>query len=69
MITPTRHLYINPELIMGNRSLRKKGADNMLRIVFRDDDLRNKVTSLPRALITDTVTKTLEHPMFIGSKL
>uniref|UniRef100_A0A914Z7Y8 RNA-dependent RNA polymerase n=1 Tax=Panagrolaimus superbus TaxID=310955 RepID=A0A914Z7Y8_9BILA len=65
IVTPTRRLYINPELIMGNRSLRKKGADNMLRIVFRDDD-NQKVSNLPPKLIQKSVTTTLMTPLNIG---
>uniref|UniRef100_A0A914Z6M4 RNA-dependent RNA polymerase n=1 Tax=Panagrolaimus superbus TaxID=310955 RepID=A0A914Z6M4_9BILA len=65
IVTPTRRLYINPELIMGNRSLRKKGADNMLRIVFRDDD-NQKMSNLPKILIDKTIATTLSNPMNIG---
>uniref|UniRef100_A0AC34F872 RNA-directed RNA polymerase n=1 Tax=Panagrolaimus sp. ES5 TaxID=591445 RepID=A0AC34F872_9BILA len=65
IVTPTRRLYINPELIMGNRILRKRGADNFLRIVFRDDD-NHKVSILPKILIEKTVTNTLLQPMNVG---
>ena len=67
VVTPTRKLFLNPELIMGNRSLRQKKADNMLRVAFRDDD-NNKVSHLPKSLIERTVTETLKNPVFIGSK-
>uniref|UniRef100_A0AC35GUX4 RNA-dependent RNA polymerase n=1 Tax=Panagrolaimus sp. PS1159 TaxID=55785 RepID=A0AC35GUX4_9BILA len=65
IVTPTRKIFINPELIMGNRSLRKVGADNMLRVVFRDDN-NQKVSQLPDALIKATVTDTLMEPMNVG---
>ena len=54
---------------MGNRSLRRKGAINMLRVVFREDDLHNKVSGLPEGLIRKTVRLALEKPLFVGSKL
>lgn len=42
MITPTRMLFVAPELLMGNRVLRmdqkKYPLDKFLRVVFRDDD-------------------------------
>uniref|UniRef100_A0AC35EW18 RNA-dependent RNA polymerase n=1 Tax=Panagrolaimus sp. PS1159 TaxID=55785 RepID=A0AC35EW18_9BILA len=66
IVTPTRKLFINPELIMGNRSLRKEG-DNMLRIIFRDDD-NNKIYALPYKLISKTVAHTLTNPLHIGSR-
>uniref|UniRef100_A0AC35FAE9 RNA-directed RNA polymerase n=1 Tax=Panagrolaimus sp. PS1159 TaxID=55785 RepID=A0AC35FAE9_9BILA len=65
IVTPTRKIFINPELIMGNRSVKKVGADNMLRVVFRDDN-NQKVSQLPNALIKSTVTDTLLEPMNVG---
>ncbi|CAK5059197.1 unnamed protein product [Meloidogyne enterolobii] len=42
LITPTRMLFVAPELLMGNRVLRldaeKYPLDKFLRVVFRDDD-------------------------------
>ncbi|KAL3081850.1 hypothetical protein niasHS_012298 [Heterodera schachtii] len=44
MITPSRMLFVAPELLMGNRVLRmdpkKYPLDKFLRVVFRDDDGR-----------------------------
>uniref|UniRef100_A0AC35GXF1 RNA-directed RNA polymerase n=2 Tax=Panagrolaimus sp. PS1159 TaxID=55785 RepID=A0AC35GXF1_9BILA len=65
VVTPTRKLYANPELIMGNRSLRKKGADGMLRVVFRDDNGMN-LSGLPHFFIETTVKGTLSYPMDVG---
>ena len=53
---------------MGNRSLRRKGALNMLRVVFRDDDLFNKVSGLPKPLIQKTISEPLQNPLYVGSK-
>lgn len=40
IITPTRLLYVVPELLMSNRVLRKYDLDGekALRVLFRDDD-------------------------------
>lgn len=42
MITPTRMLFVAPELLMGNRVLRmdpvKYPLEKFIRVVFRDDD-------------------------------
>uniref|UniRef100_A0AC34GWR3 RNA-dependent RNA polymerase n=1 Tax=Panagrolaimus sp. ES5 TaxID=591445 RepID=A0AC34GWR3_9BILA len=65
VVTPTRKIFVNPELIMGNRSLRKKGADEMLRLVFRDDNGMN-LSGLPPFFITKTVKETLSFSMDVG---
>uniref|UniRef100_A0AC34GR65 RNA-directed RNA polymerase n=1 Tax=Panagrolaimus sp. ES5 TaxID=591445 RepID=A0AC34GR65_9BILA len=38
IVTPTRVLLCNPDVVMGSRSLRMSGGDNMMRITFRDDN-------------------------------
>ena len=39
IITPSRTLLLNAELMVGNRVIRKFGEEYALRVVFRDDDL------------------------------
>lgn len=41
LITPTRTIFVAPELLMGNRVLRKYPLDKFLRVVFRDEDGQN----------------------------
>ncbi|KAE9555686.1 hypothetical protein FO519_001157 [Halicephalobus sp. NKZ332] len=65
VITPTRKLYVSPELIMGNRSLRTLKPENMLRIVFRDDNNRT-LSPLPEAIINDTVAAALSRVLVVG---
>ena len=65
VITPTRKLYVNPELIMGNRSLRTLKPENMLRVVFRDDNNRT-LSPLPEAIINDTVSAALSNVLIVG---
>lgn len=67
IITPTRKIYVNPELVMGNRSLRSIDPDAMLRVSFRDENSR-KMSSLPRAIINDTIKDVLTKPLKIGCK-
>ena len=38
IVTPSRLLFMNRELLMGNRVLRQFGEDYALRVLFRDDD-------------------------------
>uniref|UniRef100_A0A914QBW9 RNA-dependent RNA polymerase n=1 Tax=Panagrolaimus davidi TaxID=227884 RepID=A0A914QBW9_9BILA len=64
IVTPTRRIYVNPESIMGYRSLRKKSAENMLRLVFRDNS--NKVSNLPPRIINDCVTNTLKDSIYVA---
>uniref|UniRef100_A0AC34R5S7 RNA-directed RNA polymerase n=1 Tax=Panagrolaimus sp. JU765 TaxID=591449 RepID=A0AC34R5S7_9BILA len=68
IVTPTRRLYVNPELVMGNRSLRKVESNHMLRVVFRDEGGR-MLSSLPTAIINDTVHKLLSKPLKVGCQL
>ena len=65
VITPTRKLYVNPELIMGNRSLRTLKPENMLRVIFRDDNNR-MLSPLPEAIINDTVAAALSKTLVVG---
>ncbi|KAL3106738.1 hypothetical protein niasHT_012003 [Heterodera trifolii] len=64
MITPSRMLFVAPELLMGNRVLRmdpkKYPLDKFLRVVFRDDDGRPVHATNVGSMLIDR---------FIGSKL
>uniref|UniRef100_A0A915C5Y6 RNA-directed RNA polymerase n=2 Tax=Parascaris univalens TaxID=6257 RepID=A0A915C5Y6_PARUN len=71
VITPTRMLFVVPELLMGNRVLRNfdKDGNGSLRVQFRDDDSsqlrRNTVGPF---LIQSTVFNTLTRGIHIGSR-
>lgn len=67
IVTPTQRILCNPELILGNRSLRLKKPENMLRVVFRDDDNR-KLNRLPTWLLKQIVSNTLSNSIYIGCK-
>uniref|UniRef100_A0A183CBH6 RNA-directed RNA polymerase n=1 Tax=Globodera pallida TaxID=36090 RepID=A0A183CBH6_GLOPA len=64
LITPSRMLFVAPELLMGNRVLRmdpmKYPLDTFLRVVFRDDDGRPVHATNVGAMLIDR---------FIGTKL
>ncbi|XP_035696221.1 probable RNA-dependent RNA polymerase 1 [Branchiostoma floridae] len=38
IVTPTRLVFLQPEIMYGNRVLREFGTDHFLRVVFRDED-------------------------------
>ncbi|XP_078691457.1 uncharacterized protein LOC144921909 [Branchiostoma floridae x Branchiostoma belcheri] len=38
IVTPTRLVFLQPEIMYGNRVLRKFGTDHFIRVVFRDED-------------------------------
>uniref|UniRef100_A0A914IBG5 RNA-directed RNA polymerase n=1 Tax=Globodera rostochiensis TaxID=31243 RepID=A0A914IBG5_GLORO len=64
LITPSRMMFVAPELLMGNRVLRmdpmKYPLDTFLRVVFRDDDGRPVHATNVGAMLIDR---------FIGTKL
>ncbi|KHN72614.1 putative RNA-dependent RNA polymerase SHL2 [Toxocara canis] len=71
VVTPTRTLFVVPELLMGNRVLRNfdKDGDGSLRVQFRDDDgsqlRRNTVGPF---LIQSTVFNTLTRGIHVGGR-
>ncbi|KAK0423323.1 hypothetical protein QR680_008078 [Steinernema hermaphroditum] len=69
VITPTRRLYVVPELMMGNRFLRtyNQGGHETLRIQFRDDDGRPlRSNKCGQYLIGVTVRNTLRDGIFVA---
>ncbi|XP_066293027.1 uncharacterized protein [Branchiostoma lanceolatum] len=38
IVTPTRLVFLQPEIMYGNRVLREFGTDHFIRVVFRDED-------------------------------
>lgn len=43
VITPSRKVFLPPEVIMSNRVLREYNHDYALRVLFREDDLMRKL--------------------------
>uniref|UniRef100_A0A914Y5A5 RNA-dependent RNA polymerase n=1 Tax=Panagrolaimus superbus TaxID=310955 RepID=A0A914Y5A5_9BILA len=68
IVTPTKKIFVNPELIMGNRFLRKHGTEKMVRILFRDDDGTKLSFFNSRTVAFRCVKNALEHGLYIGGK-
>jgi hypothetical protein len=72
VVTPTRLLFVVPELMMGNRVLRKfdTSGEHAIRVQFRDDDgTQLRRFSVGDFLINLTVGGTLEHGLTICGEL
>uniref|UniRef100_A0A7E4V712 RNA-directed RNA polymerase n=1 Tax=Panagrellus redivivus TaxID=6233 RepID=A0A7E4V712_PANRE len=67
IVTPSRLIYTSPELIMGHRVLRRIKADNMLRVVFRDEN-NSKLYNFPAKLIEMTVARIMTEGVIVGLK-
>uniref|UniRef100_A0AC34FSQ4 RNA-directed RNA polymerase n=1 Tax=Panagrolaimus sp. ES5 TaxID=591445 RepID=A0AC34FSQ4_9BILA len=65
IVTPTRVLLCNPDIVAGNRCLRMCGSDNMIRVIFRDDN-SSKLYGVQRILISKTVENFLKFPLCIA---
>uniref|UniRef100_A0AC34GWZ1 RNA-directed RNA polymerase n=1 Tax=Panagrolaimus sp. ES5 TaxID=591445 RepID=A0AC34GWZ1_9BILA len=68
IVTPTRKIFVNPELIMGNRFLRKHGTEKMVRILFRDDDGTKLSFFNSRNVAFRCVKNALEQGLYIAGK-
>uniref|UniRef100_A0A914Z517 RNA-dependent RNA polymerase n=1 Tax=Panagrolaimus superbus TaxID=310955 RepID=A0A914Z517_9BILA len=67
IVTPSRVLLCNPDIVPGNRCLRKYGDDNMIRVIFRDENL-SKLYGVQKILIVKTVENFLKVPQWIGMR-
>jgi hypothetical protein len=69
VVTPTRNLYVVPELLMGNRVLRSfdKTGESSIRVQFRDDDCNHmRKNTVGSKLIRKTIDDTLRMGLTIA---
>ena len=70
VVTPTRILFLRPETIVENRTVREYGADRFLRVAFRDEDYGKLMAPVPRFMtkITDRIKMVLKDGIQVGSR-
>uniref|UniRef100_A0A914Y9C6 RNA-directed RNA polymerase n=1 Tax=Panagrolaimus superbus TaxID=310955 RepID=A0A914Y9C6_9BILA len=65
IVTPTRVILCNPDVVMGSRSLRMSGGDKMMRITFRDDN-NSKLSGVNKVLAGKIVENFLKTSQIFG---
>lgn len=69
IITPTRLLFLSPEIMMSNRVIRRFGAEYAMRVLFRDDNqMKIRGSEFSHAIFERIVTKNLTEGIKVGNR-